>query len=377
MKFTFLNMVLLMLLARPAASAESSWPLWNHYAARFVTAEGRVTDPDRNSMTTSEGQAYAMFFALVAGDASSFERLRSWTEVNLAQGDLAKALPASSWGRASDGSWRILDSNSAAGADLWIAYSLIEADEVWQEPEYGRSGKALLSVIVKQEVSSLPQMGPVLLPGREGFHSESNRWVLNPSYMPLPLLWAASCADPGGPWRQMALELSGWLQQASPAGFAMDWVEYVEGQGFLPASGRGNLAKSPRGSYDAIRVYLWAGMTDRDTPEAEALLKIFGPMARLMTANAAPPESVTPYGRISVVGGPPGFSAALLPFLSSSGEEAAAVAQQERLDSSFDQAAGLIGNPPRYYDQNLALFALGWQERRFRFAPDGTLRVQW
>ena len=25
----------------------------------------------------------------------------------------------------------------------------------------------------------------------------------------------------------------------------------------------------------------------------------------------------------------------------------------------------------------MALFALGWQEQRFRFAPDGTLRVQW
>ena len=76
MKHALLIVAVLGLLSGPSAKGASAWPFWEHYAAHFLTPEGRVVDPDRNSMTTSEGQSYAMFFALVAGDAASFERLR-------------------------------------------------------------------------------------------------------------------------------------------------------------------------------------------------------------------------------------------------------------------------------------------------------------
>ncbi len=52
----------------------------------------------------------------------------------------------------------------------------------------------------------------------------------------------------------------------------MDWVDYVPGDGFYPAAEtlgqpNGN-ADGPGGSYDAIRVYLWAGMIDASRPLA-------------------------------------------------------------------------------------------------------------
>ena len=49
----------------------------------------------------------------------------------------------------------------------------------------------------------------------------------------------------------------------------MDWVDYVPGDGFYPAPEQqqqhadASDASAPGGSYDAIRVYLWAGMLDR------------------------------------------------------------------------------------------------------------------
>lgn len=198
-RLALLVVVMVSLLSGPVAGAESGWPLWNRYAARFISAEGRVIDPDRNSMTTSEGQSYAMFFALVAGDAASFERLRSWTENNLAQGDLSKHLPSWSWGKGDDGAWRVLDENSASDSDLWIAYDLLQAGTVWQKPEYRQAGKSLLENIAKEEVAQLPNVGPVLLPGRVELFAKGDRWVLNPSYMPLPLLCAAGHAAPDGP----------------------------------------------------------------------------------------------------------------------------------------------------------------------------------
>lgn len=358
----------------PLQISASSWRFWDHYAAHFVRSEGRVIDPQRNSMTTSEGQSYAMFFALVANDKAQFEHIRAWTEGNLARGNLAKNLPSWSWGEKPDGSWGILDQNTAADADLWIAFSLIEAGELWGTPRYTTAGRSMLHLIADQETSTLPQVGAVLLPGRNGFASDS-RWLLNPSYMPLPLITAAAREDAQGPWRGMASALPDWLQKASPAGFAMDWVEFTPDKGFAPAAGPG--ASQPRGSYDAIRVYLWAGMTPREMPGSEKLLTIFEPMLRYMKTNGMPPETVNADGSIANAQAPEGFTAAMVPFLLSDGEKNIANTQLRALVAHFEPSTGLIGDPPRYYAQNLALFALGWQEGRFRFAPDGALRVPW
>jgi endoglucanase len=159
----------------------------------------------------------------------------------------------------------------------------------------------------------------------------------------------------------------------------MDWVQYadVPDGGFSPANDPGDPSRSARGSYDAIRVYLWAGMTSKETPGADKLLAVFSPMARLIKTIPTPPEVVAPDGNVLSTAAPPGFSAAMVPFLVSSGEKAAAAAQQHLVTTEFDRQTGLLGITPRYYDQNLALFGLGWQEQRFRFAPDGTLRVRW
>jgi endo-1,4-beta-D-glucanase Y len=368
---------LVLLAATARAGGESSWPFWDHYAAHFVTADGRVVDADRDSMTTSEGQSYAMFFALVANDRHAFERLRSWTETNLSHGDLGNTLPSWSWGRDGNGSWRVLDNNSASDADLWIAYSLLQAGALWGSPEYARAGQSLLSKIAKQEVVDLPGIGPTLLPGRNGFRPAGGGALLNPSYSPLPLLFAADRSDPSGPWKKMAQALPVWLAESSPQGYAMDWIDYLPGAGLQPALDPGHSVSYARGSYDAIRVYLWIGMTSKSTPGSARLLEHFASMCRLLRMNPVPPEYFTFDGKPSAAPGPVGFSAALFPFLQASGETLTANEQRERVLENINKKTGLIGSVPRYYDQNLALFALGWQQQYFHFAPDGTLRVRW
>ena len=102
-----------------------------------------------------------------------------------------------------------------------------------------------------------------------------NNWTLNPSYLPLFLFERLAAVDPAGPWQQIALSIPRLLEQSARHGYAMDWVEYVPGDGFYPApkpqrrrAGRPE-RRRPGGSYDAIRVYLWAGMIDpRRSPRA-------------------------------------------------------------------------------------------------------------
>lgn len=75
--------------------------------------------------------------------------------------------------------------------------------------------------------------------------------------------------------------------------------------------------------------------------------------------------------------GPVGFSAALIPFLSATGEKNLENQQDSRLRSQFDSQTGLYGIPAKYYDQNLALFAVGFIERRFWFNSQGALQLSW
>lgn len=124
---SILILSLMTLLCRMTCSAQDWQSLWKDYTTKFMDNQVRVIDPSRGDCTTSEGQAYGMFFALVADDRPRFDRLLHWTEQNLADGDLATHLPAWMWGRGPNNQWRALDNNSASDADIWMAYTLLEA----------------------------------------------------------------------------------------------------------------------------------------------------------------------------------------------------------------------------------------------------------
>ncbi len=158
------------------------------------------------------------------------------------------------------------------------------------------------------------------------------------------------------------------MSGSAPQGFASDWVEFKPGKSFTP---------SPLGSYDAIRVYLWAGLLDPATPGRDMMLKALSGMARYLHANAVPPSKVKPDGSIEDSKSPVGFSAALLPYLSALGEKNLEDEQISRVRSEFNSKTGLYGNPAKYYDQNLTLFALGCRERQFWFDPQGNLKTSW
>jgi len=354
------------------ASVPLGWGLlWNHYAAHFIDPQGRVIDYEDAGVTTSEGEAYALFFALVDNDPVLFGKILSWTQSNLAQGSLASHLPSWRWGLDKKGRWGVLDANSASDADTWMAYTLIQAGRLWHDPRYAALGKLMSLRIAQEEVVDLQGLGPTLLPGPKGFHLKPQEYVLNPSYLPLFLLNGLATAVPSGPWAHMAVNLPNLLQSVAPEGFAPDWVAYVPGKGF------GVAPQGPEGSYNAIRVYLWAGITNPKTPgSAQVLAAVWG-MGKFLQTHILPPVSVNTSNGMAKGNGPVGFSAAVMPYLKRMGMQEPLGNQNLRLTADFDPHVGLYGNPPRYYDQNLALFALGWLQGAFHFAPNGNLEAVW
>jgi endoglucanase len=349
------------------------WKLWQAYKRGFLEDTGRIIDHDDGGRTTSEAQAYGLFFALVANDRPAFDRILQWTQTNLAAGDLMSNLPAWLWGCDSSGKWHVLDRNPASDADLWTAYTLIQAGRLWHDPGFLKLGGAIAGHVAAQSVTRFPGIGTVLLPAPVGFNS--NSFVeLNPSYMPVQILYGLASAQPGGPWSQVADSVPAVLRHASAHGFVLDWVRFSTDKGWEPGKGP---ATEPRASFDAIRVYLWAGMTAPHTRGRKELLAALQGMRAYMKNNFYPPMIVSAEGKITADRAGVGYSAALLPFLRSQGDERALALQLSRLDIARTHQSGLYGDPPRYYDQNLALFGTGWIENLFSFTPEGALEVRW
>src|SRR5258708_4250926 len=121
--------------------------------------------------------------------------------------------------------------------------------------------------VAAEEVIQIPGFGAGLLPGAKGFHN-GDVYRLNASYVPLQLFIQLGQELPEGPWQQVATQIPDILRGSSPNGFPSDWAEF----------------------YDAIRVYLWAGMLDPATRDRDAVLKALPGMARYLRANAIPPS---------------------------------------------------------------------------------------
>lgn len=346
--------------AQPSASCAVSWPAWEHFQQQMISAEGRVIDfSDARHITTSEGQSYALFFALIQNDKTLFRRLVKWTEDNLARGDLAAYLPAWLWGRTEAEQWGVLDHNSASDSDLWIAYTLLEAGRLWQERHYTVLGHLLLQRIANEEIVELPAFGPVLLPGKFGFNKEGT-WRLNPSYVPPQLVWHAQHALPQSVWKELAQRLPDFLIHTAPLGVAPDWVTWQDHH-WTYASEAEQI-----GSYDAIRVYLWIG-TLASSPQAELLQQHFKQALPYLDYQGLPAERVQVSDGAATGPGPIGFSAALLPLFKSTDFGAAQAARLK--DVQWDQLG--------YYNFMLYLFGQGWEEQRYVFDAEGHVIPYW
>ncbi|CAM2786662.1 Endoglucanase precursor [Legionella steigerwaltii] len=347
----------LFLLGISNAIAITQWSMWEKFKQYYISIDGRVIDPQLpERKTTSEGQSYGLFFALVAHDQPMFDKLLGWTENNLAAGDLAKQRPAWEWGQNAQKEWGVLDSNSAADSDLWIAYDLLEAGRLWRNKRYDSLGQKLLQRILKEEVVQIPGFGLMLLPGKFGFNFK-NTWRLNPSYLPPQLF--ARFAKLNSKWNILERNSRRLLLETSPKGFAPDWVIWKKNSGWQPDLKNPNL-----GSYNAIRVYLWVGMLASDASQAAELIKHFLPILNLTQQLGFPPEKIDIITAKTQGKGPMGFTAALLPLLANNPSELAI--QRKRLD-----AVELTDND--YYSSVLRLFGQGWDQNRYRFNAQGEL----
>lgn len=346
-----------------ALKTKSSSIYWRNFKSQYISADGRVISDDGGlNRTYSEGQAYALFFALVFKDRAMFEQLLQWTQNNLCQGDLSKQLPSWLWGRNDQGDWSVLDVNSASDADVWLAYTLLEAGQIFKHKPWSDMGRSLSSLILQQETMVIPGLGRSLLPGKQGFH-ESGTYKLNPSYYPLQLLQRLGAED--AQWLEIYQSSLSILTSSSPKGVAPDWILYEPTKGFFKdEKGEAN----GRGGYNAIRVYLWIGMLPPSQPVTAQLLRHFSRFAHIVQALEYPPEYIDPWSLAVEGQGSWGFKYAVLPFMQR-------FQSREVIETWQSQANAEVLATLRYYPMCLHLFASAWIDGRYEFTAQGNLKL--
>ena len=341
-------------LSLPAAQA---WDKWDAFKAANVNEGFRVVDySDSRRITTSEGQSYALFFALVAGDKASFEKLLKWTEDNLAAGDITKHKPAWLWGKGASG-WGILDDNNAADSDMWIAYDLLEAGRLWNRPDYTAKAKAMMTLL-KKDVRDVEGLGKVILPGYKGFE-QKNFVTLNPSYYPVFILRRFAQEDPE--WNAVIEGTVRALVRSSPRGFAPDWVRF-DLQGKMMAEKGDDYTL---GSYNAIRTYMWAAMMSQDDPVRGILTERYAPFAKLTAQNGMPPETINIHTGKGIGTGSTGFAACVLELLGPG-------AAQNYLRTVVENDPIVAEN---YYRNTLLIYAIGFDRGLYSFDRNGYLMI--
>ena len=144
---------------------------WVSYRQHFISPDGRVVLTEQGDGTISEAQAYALLRALWAGDEETFARVVTWTRANLSrEREKGDHLLAWQWGKKPDGSWGVLDWNSASDADLDYALALLLASrQGWRppsgSPDYLAQARLVAQDILDKEVVEVPGVGLYLAPG--------------------------------------------------------------------------------------------------------------------------------------------------------------------------------------------------------------------
>jgi endoglucanase len=243
----------------------------SRFLAKYARPDGRVVRLDQGRDTVSEGQAYGMLLAEVAGDYDAFQRIWLWTHHHLQHRDGLFSFHTNAAGK-------VIGPHPASDADLLIAWALLRYSgpraAVWH-----RAGRRVAHAILAYEVASGPGDMLVLTAGPWADGSPAGSTV-NPSYWSLPAMESLAGLTGNDAWHRLAAHAVALAGQLSKNGRLLppDWA-------MLDSAGAVRPEPAPDGSEpqvqygpDAARTVIWfAASCD---PRARALAGQWWPLLR-------------------------------------------------------------------------------------------------
>lgn len=147
---------------------------WNSYKKHFIS-NGKVTDPQRGGMTTSEAQSYALLRAVWSDDKNTFDTVNQWTKANMQQPN-----GLLTWKHQPQVPTAERDMGTASDADEDSALALLFASRKWKQPSYATAAQKIMDGIWVNEVA-IVQGKPYLSAGN--WANGDSAITINPSYL--------------------------------------------------------------------------------------------------------------------------------------------------------------------------------------------------
>jgi len=226
----------------------SQLPAVTRFLAAYVRPDGRVYRPDQGGDTVSEGQAYGLLLAEVAGRDRLFGRIWQWTRDHLQLRDGLFAFHA-------DAAGRVLSPEPASDADLLIAWALLRYHGLGAARLH-QDGRDVADAVLAHEVITGPGGTPILAAGPWATGPPA---TVDPSYWALPALTGLACLTGNQQWQRMADGAVALTARLTRNGALLppDWAE-------LTATGEAHPEPAPDGSepqpqygLDAQRTAVW------------------------------------------------------------------------------------------------------------------------
>ena len=215
------------------------------FLSTYVADDGAVIRHDQGGDVVSEGQAYGMLIAELAGRDDLVRTIWSWTRAHLQDSDGLLAFHA-------DADGHVLDQQPAADADTLAAYALLRYAGSDEESLHA-DGKRLAAAVLEHEtVSSSGHR--VLVAGPWATTAPA---VVDPSYW-MPSIFDDLTRLTGEPaWSDMAKAVVDLTDRATGGARQLppDWAHLDGGRPTPTGQGGGN--GTPQYGPDAQRVPLW------------------------------------------------------------------------------------------------------------------------
>lgn len=255
--------------------AKSAHEHWAEYKKRFIQSDGRIIDRVNGGITHSEAIGYALYFSYAFKDTETFEKVLDWYHNNMPLNRFG--LTGWKWGKSSEGEWKMLDNNSAADGDLWIAYSLLLMHERRANAAYKDEAIKRLEAVKKQLLRTAAKQ-ILLLPSEFGFE-HNGQLRINPSYYLFQIFDTFSRYDNDPCWKNVINGGINMLESGrySPLKLNPDWLVVDSTTGtFSPDE------KQHRFGYDAIRIPLNIIMSPLSKERKRRLLKPYSDYVTMM-----------------------------------------------------------------------------------------------
>jgi endoglucanase len=259
----------------PASAPASGAPLTDAgaFLSAYLTSDGRVLRHDQGDDVVSEGQAYGMLAAEVAGRSDLVRTTWSWTKAHLSVPDGLLAFHADTRGE-------VLDRQPASDADVLAAYALLRYDGPDASGLHA-DGRAVAAAVLRHETTRDSRGRLVLVAGPWA----AQGGVVNPSYL-MPGVFDALSRLTGDPrWHALSTTSVALLEQLTQGGSSLppDWSR-LEGDRLVP-TGSGGGSGTPQYGPDAQRVPMWFGAACQ--PAARRLAAAWWPVLQQDSRSSA------------------------------------------------------------------------------------------